>query len=262
MWPFLEIAGIYLPVYNIALAVGIFAGVAQLFFASRRKRVMLQFLADSFFILLAVSLFCARLTEVLLRNFSLLDFPFFWGTTSGFNFFGGALGLLATLALLARKYNENFFIWLDLLMLTIAPVLFFHHIGTFFEGSEYGISTALPWGVTFTNPDAVGYSTLPLHPTQIYSALAVLGFFLAACFIFKTTTKAGKAGIFLLLSLSLTYFFLDFLRGDSAPTFGFLRASQYFTLFFALVAAVLALKIRLAAREERIGEIQINPQNL
>ena len=257
MWPFFEFAGIYFPVYNIALAIGVLAGVTQLFFAARRKRVMLQFLADNFLLLTLITLFSARLTEVLLRNFSLLDLPFFWGATAGFNFFGGAIGLLAALAILARRYNENFFTWLDLSMLAATPALFFHHVGTFFAGSEYGTPTALPWGVTFTNPDAVGYSTLPLHPTQIYAAVAALGLFIAASFIFKTTTRAGKAGIFLLLTISITYFLLDFLRGDSAPTFGLLRASQYFALLFALIAASLVVRMKQSAREERHGELHI-----
>ncbi|MFH0834692.1 MAG: prolipoprotein diacylglyceryl transferase family protein [Patescibacteria group bacterium] len=260
MWPFLEIAGIYFPVYNLMLALGILAGVTQLFIAARRKRVMLQFLADNFLWLTLATVFCARLAEVLLRNFPILDFPFVWGETAGFSFFGGAVGLLIMLTILTRKYNENFFLWLDLILLAIAPALFFHHLGTFFAGSEYGKPTALPWGVVFTNPDAIGYSTIPLHPTQIYAALATLGLFAAACFIFKTTTRAGKAGTFLLLTLSTTYFFLDFLRGDSAPTFGPLRASQYFTLVFAVIAALLIIKIRLVAREERRGELQIKTQ--
>ena len=137
-------------------------------------------------------------------------------------------------------------------------MLFFHHIGTFLAGSEYGIQTVLPWGVTFTNPEAVGYSTLPIHPTQIYAALLVLGLFVFASVIFKNTTKAGKAGVFLLLTLSITYFFLDFLRGDSALTFGLFRADQYFTLILAFVAAVLVIKIKQNAREIRSGEFQIN----
>ncbi len=261
MWPFLEISGIFLPTYNLALAIGILAGVIQLFFAARRKRVILQFLADNFFILLFTTLFAARLAEVLLHNYSLLDFPFFWTENGGFNFFGGIIGFLIVLAILSRRYNENFFTWLDLTMLTITPALFFHHIGTFLAGSAYGIQTTLPWGVTFTNPEAVGYSTLPIHPTQIYAALFILGLFVLASTIFKNTAKTGKTGIFLLLTLSIAYFFIDFLRGDSTPTFGPFRASQYFTLILALVAVILVVRIKQNAYEIRSGEFQIHPKN-
>jgi phosphatidylglycerol---prolipoprotein diacylglyceryl transferase len=261
MWPFIEIGGIFLPTYNLALAIGILAGAIQLFFAARRKRVILQFLADNFFILLLSAFFFARLAEVLLHGYSVIDFFFFWTENGGFNFFGGAIGLLATLALLSRKFNENFFIWLDLVMLSTSVALIFHYIGTFLAGSAYGIQTTLPWGVTFTNPDAVGYSTIPIHPTQIYAALLTLGFFITASFIFKNTTKTGKAGVFLLLTLSLSYFFLDFLRGDSAVVFGILRASQYFTLTLSVLAMALVLKMKQSAHEARSGELHIHPQN-
>ncbi len=261
MWPFLEIGGIFLPTYNLALAIGILAGAIQLFFAARRKRVILQFLADNFFILLFATLFTARLAKVLLHNYSLLEFPFFWTENGGFNFFGGIIGFLVILAILSRRYNENFFTWLDLTMLATIPALFFHHIDTFLTGSAYGTQTTLPWGVTFTNPEAVGYSTLPIHPTQIYAAFLILGLFIFASAIFKNTAKTGKTGIFLLLTLSITYFFLDFLRGDSAPTFGLFRANQYFTFALAIVAAILVVKTKQNAHETRSGEFQINPKN-
>ncbi len=258
MWPFIEIGGVFIPTYNLALAIGILAGATQLFFAARRKRVILKFIADNFFIFFFITLFSARVTEILLHNYSLLDLPFFWAENGGFNFFGGVIGFLVTLVILSRKYNENFFTWLDLLLLTAMPTLFFHHVGTFLSGSAYGIQTSLPWGVTFTNPEAVGYSTLPIHPTQIYAALITLGLFVFASIVFKNTTKTGKAGIFILLTLSITYFFLDFLRGDSEPTFGFLRASQYFTLALSILAAALVVKIKHAAHEARSGELHIN----
>lgn len=258
MWPFIEIGGIFLPTYNLALAIGVLAGATQLFFAARRKRVILQFLADNFFLLLLATLFFARLSELLIHQHSLMEFPFFWRESSGFDFFGGIAGFLITLAVLTRKYNENFFTWLDLSLLAATPALFCHHIGTFFAGSAYGIPTSLPWGVTFTDPEAVGYSTLPIHPTQLYAALLLLAFFIIASAIFKHTTQTGKTGAFLLLTLSLTYFSLDFLRGDSAPTFGPLRASQYYTLVLAVVAAVLVLKMKQTAREARSGELHIS----
>ncbi len=171
------------------------------------------------------------------------------------------IGFLIALFFLTRRFNENFFIWLDLSILTLTPVLFFHHLGTFFAGSEYGTQTALPWGVTFTNPEAVGYSTLPIHPTQIYAAIIVLGLFIAASFIFKTTARSGKTGAFLLLTLSLAYFSLEFLRGDSAPTLGLLRIDQYFTLAFAVLAVGFVIKIKYTAREARVGEIHLHSQN-
>ncbi|MFH1375355.1 MAG: prolipoprotein diacylglyceryl transferase family protein [Patescibacteria group bacterium] len=260
MWPFLEVAGIYFPAYNLALALGVLLGATALFLAARRKRVLLQFLADNFVWLMLITLVFARLTEVLLHSYSLLEFPFFWGENGGLDFYGGVIAFLLTLAWLCRHYNENFFTWLDLSVLAAFPVLILHHVGTFLAGSAYGTQTVLPWGVTFTNPDSAVLTTLVIHPTQIYAALLTLGLFITAMFILKHTTETGKAGIFLLLTVSLGYFFLDFLRGDSAITFGMLRASQYAAILLAAAAAVLVIKMKHTAREARGSEIHINNQ--
>ena len=259
MWPFLEIAGIFVPTYNLALAAGVLLGAVVIFFSARRKRVILRFFADNFLWFL-LAIFCsARLVEIILHNYSLLDFPFFWAENGGFDFFGGVIGFLILLAVLARKYNENFFVWLDLVALASAPVLILHHLGTFLAGSNYGSPTNLPWGVIFTNPDSAVITTLPIHPVQIYSAILVLALFLTACAIFKKSNQPGKTGGFLLLTFSLGYFCLDFLRGDSAVAFGGLRASQYFALGLAFVAAILVFKMKFSAREARVGEIHIHP---
>ena len=257
MWPFLEMWGFRIPTYNLVLALGVLAGFATLIFAARRKRVPLQFLADHFFILFIATLFLARLVEVWLYNYPLLELPFFWQESGGFNLYGGVIGFLLTLAYLCHRYNETFFKWLDLSVFSAAATLLFHHFGTFLSGSAYGIPTNLPWGITFTNPDSAVLTTLPIHPTQIYGTLLTLVFIIFATVIFKRTKAPGKAGIFLLLTLSLTYFSIDFLRGDSAPTFGGLRASQYFTLGLAIIAAILVIKMKRMVLMARSDELHI-----
>jgi len=136
--------------------------------------------------------------------------------------------------------------------------LIFHHIGTFLAGSHYGSPTNLPWGVIFTNPDSAVITTLPIHPIQIYSVILMLALFITATAIFKKTTHVGETGSFLLLTSSLCYFCLDFLRGDSAVAFGPLRASQYLTVGLSFVAMVLVIKMKFSARNARSGEIHIH----
>jgi len=257
MWPILEIAEFYFPTYNLILVFGILCGLATLFWSARCKRTTLQFLADHFFSLLLGSILIARLTEIWLNNYSLISFPFFWQENGGFNFCGGIVGFLITLAVICRRNNENFLAWLDLSVLSITSTLIFHHIGTFFSGANYGISTVLPWGVTFTQPDSAVLTTIPIHPVQIYSAIFTLILFISAVVIFRRTREHGKTGVFLLITLSLAYFFLDFLRGDSEPIFGVLRASQYFMIAFIIVSAILALKMRLSTFVTSSHEFQI-----
>ena len=210
MWPFLEIAGISFPTYNIILAFGIILALIVLIFAARRKRVSLHFLADHFIVIFLATFFTARIVQIWLHDYSLWSFPFFWQESSGFYFYGGVVGFLLTLFIFCRKSNENFLLWLDLTMIPAGIALVFHHLGSFFSGANYGIPTTLPFGVIFTNPSSAVLTTLPIHPVQLYNAVFTLIFVLLAGAIFKRTTSTGKAGIFLLMTLSISSFFFDF----------------------------------------------------
>ena len=45
-------------------------------------------------------------------------------------------------------------------------------IGCFLVGDDYGRPTSLPWGVAF--PQGSPPTSVPVHPTQLYEALALL----------------------------------------------------------------------------------------
>jgi len=243
MWPLIDLFGWYVPSYNIFLVIGFFLGLAVLFLAARRKRVALDFLADHFVLLFIASLVMARLTNVLIRGYGLLDVPFFWRDT-GFDMLGGLAGFLITLFILTRRHSEQFLLWLDLTVLAGLVTLFFHHLGTFASGEAYGSPTDTFWGIAFTNPDAAILTTLPIHPTQIYAAIITLIVFLTAAFIFKKEKTPGHAGAFILLIMAAEIFLIDFLRDDSAPTIWLLRFSQIFALGFASIAALFLYRLR------------------
>jgi phosphatidylglycerol---prolipoprotein diacylglyceryl transferase len=247
MWPYLEFAGIRFPAQALTLAAGILIGLFVLFWATRRRRVSLAFLSDHFLLLVITTFITARLTEIWLHRMSLSAFPFFWESQSGFDFFGGAIGFLVALFIVARRAGENFFIWLDLTAIATTTTLIFYHIGTFLDGTNYGASTKLPWGVSSV------LTTLPVHPSQIYATVLTFILIICAAFMFKRTRTAGKTGFFLIFTVSLGYFLLDFLRGDSAPTIGVLRASQIFSIGFAVLSAGFFFKLKrkkLNARKE------------
>ena len=257
MWPFLDFAGLHFPTYNLTLAVGILVGLGILFFSARRNRVALRFLADNFLILFVITIVFARLVEVWLNDYPFTSIPFFWQENGGFSFYGGMIGFLLALWWLCRKYSESFLTWLDLLTLSATSVLIFHHVGAFFSGAAYGIPTVLPWGITFTNPEAAVLTTLPIHPIQLYAAILTALFFAIGIYISNKTRVAGKVGIFLMLTLSISYFFLGFLRGDSAPMFGILRANQYFSLAFITLSASLVYKTKYEKHSARNNELNI-----
>ena len=90
----------------------------------------------------------------------------------GMSWFGGfAGGVLAGLLVMQRKRLPKVAI-----LAAATPALAVGHaigrIGCFLVGDDYGRPTDLPWGIAF--PDGLPPTTVPVHPTQIYEALALV----------------------------------------------------------------------------------------
>ena len=92
----------------------------------------------------------------------------------GLSSHGGAIGILISLFLLARKLQKSYkklqkpYIWvLDRVVIVIGVAGFFIRMGNLMNSEIYGYATTLPWGFIFERNG----ETLPKHPTQIYEAL-------------------------------------------------------------------------------------------
>jgi len=83
---------------------------------------------------------------------------------------GGAFGILIAIYLAARKHNQSYWYLVDRVVICVAMVGFFVRTGNLFNSEIYGHETTLPWGFIFVRNG----ETVPMHPTQIYEALAYL----------------------------------------------------------------------------------------
>ncbi len=99
------------------------------------------------------------------------------------------------------------------------------NLGAFAGGSDFGTPTNLPWAVTYTRRLAsLWYGTplgTPLHPVQIYAAVAELCIFaLLLAMIGKRDAWKIRSGEIMgawLFLQGMSSSFLSFLRGDLAP---------------------------------------------
>jgi phosphatidylglycerol:prolipoprotein diacylglycerol transferase len=119
-----------------------------------------------------------------------------------------------------------------------------HVIGRFgclFAGCCYGKPTTLPWGITFTNPEAaknVGTPLgVPLHPTQLYEAGAE---FLILMVLLATEKRgrpfAGRTFWLYMLLYAISRFIIEFYRGDERGNVGPFSTSQFISLVLAPLA--------------------------
>lgn len=90
----------------------------------------------------------------------------------GMSWFGGfAGGLLAGLWLIRRRRLP-----IVPVLAAATPALAIGHaigrLGCFLVGDDYGRPSSLPWAVAF--PEGLPPTTVPVHPTQLYEAIALL----------------------------------------------------------------------------------------
>jgi phosphatidylglycerol:prolipoprotein diacylglycerol transferase len=138
---------------------------------------------------------------------------------SGGIFYGGLLCAIAVGLWYTRSRNMPFLRMADAFAPGIALGHAFGRLGCFSAGCCWGEPTSLPWAVTFTNPyshEVVGVPLgVPLHPTQLYEAGALLVIFFVLYRWFSAKQFDGQIlGAYLLL-YSVTRFLVEFLRSHS-----------------------------------------------
>lgn len=109
-----------------------------------------------------------RVGYMLLYNFAgLLENPvsLFYIAQGGMSFHGGFLGVIAAVALYARKHGKTVYEVLDFGAPFVPVGLGTGRIGNFIGSELWGRVTEVPWGMVFPNG-----GPLPRHPSQLYEA--------------------------------------------------------------------------------------------
>jgi len=114
-------------------------------------------------------------------------------------------------------------------------------IGCFMVGDDYGRPTQLPWGVAF--PKGLPPTTVPVHPTQIYEAIALI----PLAWLLLRWRRHHRSDQFVLgayLTLAGTIrFAIEFLRVDVRVLFG-LSVAHFASLMAITLGATLLLNTR------------------
>ena len=209
----IQIFSIEIRWYSLAYIIGILLGwiLSKRFFISN---VELKEKFDDFltFVILGI-IIGGRLGYVILYNpnyylDNLIDIFKIW--EGGMSFHGGLIGVVLASIYFAKKNNQNFFIYLDIVSI-VAPIgIFFGRIANFINSELYGTETNLPWAVQFIKID-----NLYRHPTQLYEAIFE-GLILFLILIYLRNKGLMKitglmSGIFL-ICYSIFRFIIEFLR--------------------------------------------------
>lgn len=171
MIPYLHLGPLTLPTFGLMVATGLLVAsyILQADFQRRRIR------SDAFLIIGIAGLagiVGARLYHVLESPSEFFADP--WPlliSRFGFAWFGGLLGGFAALLILARREKIPTLIFLDACSPAAAVGYAIGRIGCLLSGDgDYGMSTTLPWGMSF--PNGVVPTTERVHPTPLYEFFA------------------------------------------------------------------------------------------
>ena len=126
------------------------------------------------------------------------------------SFHGGLIGVIFSSVLFTKKYEQDSFVYMDLVAL-VAPIgIFFGRLANFVNSELYGIPTEVPWAVTFVKID-----NFTRHPSQLYEAIleGIILFLILLYFRKKNYLERPGiiSGLFLIL-YSFFRFIVEFFR--------------------------------------------------
>jgi len=133
----------------------------------------------------------------------------------GLSSLGSILGILIVLPIYLKYIKVPIFKFFDLLAIYTPLMQSIARLGCFFAGCCHGMSTTVPWAVIYKDTNSIAPLHKAIHPTQLYSSIALLITFLLMFFIFSNILKKpGQLISTYLIIGSIERFSIDFLRGD------------------------------------------------
>lgn len=259
-----ELIHIYGPISICGYGVMIFIGIVLFAYLVNRDPVRSKLLSSDTFADIIVmgtliGLLGGRLLFILtnVAQFqSWYDYGALWD--GGFSLLGAIIGNLLFLPCYLRHRQVPVIPFFDLVAVYAPLLIAVSRIGCFWSGCCYGAATSLPWAVVYYEQGADAPLGIPIHPTQLYSAIMLFCIFLFMYFVAaKRFAKPGQLMLIYLVLASIERFTVDFWRADREFFLGerwqLLSIHQYIALLLG-ISALIALLIRSRKWRQRDNE--------
>ena len=114
------------------------------------------------------------------------------GGREGFAFYGAVILGLPVAAVTLRILRQPVFLYLDLFAVGFLAGMALGRVGDLINGEHYGPPTSLPWGVTYTSPDAhVPAAGVAYHSGALYEIVLVVVLLAGALFMERRRLAPG-----------------------------------------------------------------------
>lgn len=237
----LRIGNLTLYSYGLMMGLGIISAILLTEYRAKRKGLK----ADSIFYLAIWGViggfagskllyFITELPRIIKDPSIILNF------SEGFVVYGAIIGGIAGGAIYLRIAKLKFLPYFDLVMPSVALAQGIGRIGCFLAGCCYGKETDAWYGIVFPHSD-IAPEGVKLIPTQLFSSILDFLHFIILIIIAGKTKKNGMVGACYLLFYGLGRFAIEMLRDDPRGNIGILSTSQFISLFWIIIGAVLLL---------------------
>lgn len=228
--------------YGFFIAMGYLASVALAVHLGKKEKLDPGKIVDLAFYLLVMSFIGARLLFVITRLDYFIANPMeiFYIWKGGLVFFGGFLSAFTFCIWYLRRHNMPILTITDI----GAPAITLGHalgrIGCLAAGCCHGRYCELPWAIHIDSPHVQeNLRGLPIHPTQIYSAVSL--FLLAAFLVFVWHRRkfVGQVSLFYLILYPIIRSIIEIYRGDSIRGYvipGYVTTSQFISFLIVIAA--------------------------
>lgn len=239
----LKLGSLTVYTYGFFIAMGFLAGISLAKKEAQRLGESPEKITDLCFYILVSAIIASRLFYVFINAEMFISNPveIFKIWNGGLVFYGGFIGAGLTTVFYLKKHAMPLWKTLDILAPSLAVGHFLGRLGCFSAGCCYGKECHLPWAVTFSHPESLAPTGIPLHPTQLYSAANNLIIF-AFLWFFRSRKKFdGQIFWLYVLVYGITRSVIEIFRGDFRGEFlfGVISVSQTIGISFALTAAVM-----------------------
>ncbi|MDD5557676.1 MAG: prolipoprotein diacylglyceryl transferase [bacterium] len=251
--------------YGVLVAAAFLAAVTTAAARARRAGWPADLVYDASIVILAGSIIGSRILYILEEPAEFVGRPLeaFMIWRGGLSYFGGLLGAVIAAVVFLKVRGRNVAAAFDILVPSVALGHAIGRIGCLLNGCCFGAvpSRPIPWAVVFPEgslahshqlyeagilPPGAALS-LPVHPVQIYEALAELCIFAILAARFPRRRFDGEIFCLYLLLYGAARFALEFFRADSpAAVFvggaGLTLPQAWSLAAFLVAAAVLIIR--------------------
>lgn len=167
-----------------------------------------------------------------------------WQINTGLTEMGGMLTANLGVYLFLKRKGDQPLPYLDSFAMALPLGLAFGRTGCLLAGCCYGKPTSLPWAITYTDPHSFAAPILgvPVHPTPVYMALAMLLLFAWQWRTAKRQPAPGTLATQFWIGYAVIRFSQEFFRADTANPGGGLSVYQWLCLAILLVIVPTVLK--------------------